>query len=455
MSTVAERLAAFAHRLTYDVIPPDVIEKAKVTVLHNLVAALAGYETAAVARDVAKRYAPAPAGTGARLLLDGAEVQLEAAALANAALLHGRTQDDVHMGATTHIGCTTLPALLAVSDQAGLDGKSFLTAMVAGYEVVAAVGKGFTARSTPRGFRATPIYGPFGAAAACARALGASQAQLVSALGLAASFAGGTNQTWISGTTEWRFEVGVASRNGLLAALLARHGATGAPDAFEGAAGFYRSFVGDTEGVDQVGRRLGVEWEIHAVTFKPYPICGINQVPVHVLLGLVERMDIREDDVEQVTLTLNPFELAYPGIDNRGPFVDVGGTLMSARYCLAAAIRNRTVRLRDLSAFDDESLRRLIGRIALAPDPDLPALSCRVTIRTRSGHTHDAEYRSTPRTFNFDRHEVIDLCRSLMAEIRLPEASVDRLVARVLDLEHVASIRDLVSDCVPDVTRTA
>ncbi|TQN43057.1 2-methylcitrate dehydratase PrpD [Blastococcus colisei] len=441
MTTATQRVAQFVSGFELSSAPEAVFEKAKVTLLHDLGVALAGHQSAGPAFELAADIGRCE--DGARLPVAGTRVTVEQAALATGALMHARTQDDTQLSVLTHLGCTVLPSLLALGDRADTSGRSFLTAMVAGYEATSAIAAQHAATSTKRGLRATSIYGPFGSAAACARLLGLTDEQTANALGLAAAFGGGTNQTWVAGTQEWQYQVGSASRNGMIAALLAQKGVSGAPDALEGVMGHFAAFAGSSDGADEIGRELGSRWQILDVTYKPFPICAINQVPVTVLTDLVSRHDVGEHEVEAVTLRLSPAEAAYPGTDEHGPFTDVGGSLMSAPYCLAVAIRKRTVRLGDLRDFDDETLMSLVRRVEIVPDPELPANSCRLSVRTGRGD-FTAEYIATPETFNWDRVETADRLSAIVDDMPFGKDRLDEFVDVVLDIEN-RPLRDLVT----------
>lgn len=442
MKTATQRIADFVAGFELKSAPDEVVEKAKVTLTHDLGVALAGYRLSGPAYELAGDIGRCAEG-GARLPVTGTRVTLEQAALATGALMHARTQDDTQMTALTHLGCTVLPALLALGDRDDASGQNFLTAMIAGYEATSAAAEEHSAASTQRGLRATSIYGPLGSAAACSRLLNLNVEQTVNALGLAVAFGGGTNQTWVAGTQEWQYQVGSASRNGMIAALLAERGVSGAPDALEGVAGHYAAFAGTRERAERVATDLGQNWRILAVTYKPYPICAINQVPVTVTVGLAARHDIREQDVESMVLKLSPGEAAYPGTDSHGPFTDVGGSLMSAPYCLAVAIRKRTIQFDDLRSFDDEALMDLARRVEVVPDPQLPANSCRLAVRTSRGEFQE-EYISTPQTFNWDRIETAERLRSIVNEMPFGEDRLEEFVKAALDVEN-KSVRDLVT----------
>jgi 2-methylcitrate dehydratase PrpD len=121
-------------------------------------------------------------------MLGGERATPYGAAFVNSALMHARLQEDAyHTG--SHPGVMIIPAALAVAETRGLSGRDLITAVVAGYEIEAAMTADFIPRSNEQGFRSSPTYGPFGAAMGAGRALGLSEVQATQAIGVAATFA--------------------------------------------------------------------------------------------------------------------------------------------------------------------------------------------------------------------------------------------------------------------------
>lgn len=447
MSTITQRIAAFTSALSYDGLPAQVREKTKVTLLHNLGVALAGRSMIGSTLRYAQALGEAGPSASARLLLSGQAATPETAAFANAALMHARAQDDVYFPGLTHVGAILTPAVLALGEQLGSSGRELLTALVAGYEAAGAVSQGFAQRTTARGFRASGIYGGFGAAAGVARLLGLDRHATAHALGIAASTAAGTNQTWVAGTQEWQFQVGLAARNGILAARLAAAGGTGATDALEGRSGFYMAFMGDLDGVARVGTDLGSTWRILDVTYKPFPVCAILQGPVSAAVALARQHDIRGDRVRAVRLTLPSAEAAYPGTDSTGPFMDIGGTLMSAQFCLAVALTQRTVTGADLLRLEDPFLQPLLARIDVTPDDQLTARSFVLEIDLGDGRTVRQASHPVGEPFNWDRAGVMAQLRAMQGELPLGPERLEQFGARILSAEE-CSVRDIVSAAV-------
>ncbi len=429
--TAGQVLGRFAAGVSADDIPPHVVEKLRCNLLHDLACVRAAHSQGHLVWDVVRGHGPAEA----TLLCLGEKVDAEHAAFANAVMMHARAQDDTHFAAKTHVGSSVIPAALALAEREGVGGSRLVEALVAGYEIAAAVGERFAAETTARGFRASMLYGTLGAAAAGARVLGLDKERTTDAIAIASSFAGGLSQTWIEGTSEWRWELGMAARNGVLAARLAATGARGAAEWLEGAAGFARAFAGE-QPADAFAEpwALGERWRILDVIYKPYPVCNINQSPVELAVAVVNEHDLAVDEITSVRCFLNPSDRSYPGTLNEGPFSDVGATLMSAPFCLAIALKYRTATLDGLGEFDDEVIRSLVQRIEVLPDDALPALGARLELTTASGETHRKELVPDHAHYGWDWEGVQRNVRALGPEMADDGAGLDRLEAAIRDL---------------------
>lgn len=446
MNTLTERIAAFTSALDYEGLPPKVREKCKVSLLHNLGMAVAGGPLLSPVVAFAEALGERGPGASARLLLSGKAASPETAALVNGALMHSRAQDDVYFPGLTHVGATITPAVLAVGEQLGSSGKQMMTALVAGYEAAAAISQDFAKRTTARGFRASGIFGVFGSAAGVARLLELNAGATANALGIAASMAAGINQTWVAGTHEWQIQVGMAARNGIMAARLAAAGCTGAPDALEGKAGFYTAFMGDLEQVSEVGKDLGTVWRCLDVTYKPYPVCAILQGPVREAITLASQGNFRVDDVSSVRLTLPAAEAAYPGTDSRGPFADIGATLMSSQFCLAVALIQRRLVGSDLKRLNDPSLKDLIDKIEVHANPGLQPRSFVLELDLADGQTVTRSFTPTGQPFNWERAEVTGQLQSMVDELPIGTEGLDHLCQVVLSAEN-QTVQKIVDAC--------
>ena len=434
-TTMARALAAFVTGLTIESLPGTVVTKVKTNMLHDLGCAMAAHGVGESVWPLVTAMRPAEAA----LLCSGVRVPVEHAAFANAVLVHARAQDDTHFSAKSHAGAVVISAALAMAQRLGSSGSTVIPAIVAGYETAATVGEIVAASATERGFRASSVFGPLGAAATTAVLLGLDAEQTAHAISIAMSFSCGLNQTWIDGSTEWRWEVGIASRNGVLAAELAARGAHGATYAFEGAAGFARAFggIGDAR---SSGLDLGNRWRILDVIYKPHPVCNITQSAVSVAAGLARHHDLQVPAIVGVRCYLNPADRSYPGTLNRGPFADVGGSLMSAPYCVAMALRDRRATLAGLAAFDDAELSALIDKVQVLPDEGLPVLSARIEVDRADGATVSDELVPEAATYNWDWDTTWQRVQALRPEMAHDGAGLDQLHDALDGLERLASV---------------
>lgn len=443
-TTISEKIGHFLSNLSYDKLPQEVVEKAKRCMTFGIGMGISCHSTdiACMAREVIKsEESGVSSGKGATIFCDGSRVTTSGAAFANAALFHARTQEDT-LG-TCHNGTVTIPAVLALAESGGHTGREVIEAIVAGYEIAGCLEQVLTPHTSPRGFRASSIYGIFGSTSASSKLLGLTEDETVSAIGLAAAFASGTIECFAAGTMEWRFEVGVASREGIVAALLAQQGAKSARTSVEGPAGFMNAFANTIEGSESIASNLGNEWLIMKVAFKPYPICMFNQTPVRTALSLMKENGLCYDDIEKVEIRGNDYEYHYPGISYRGPFSSIVQTLMSTSFCVALAIVDNELTLAGLCRFEDPKINELIKKIEHVPDETLPDYCCAISIQTRGGNTFSRESKEGPDYYNFNMEQTCEVVTRATSETGVSQGKVREMIEIIMNLDQEPDIRKL------------
>lgn len=379
--TIAEHLAHFTSALTRETIPEWVWDKAHACLLNGYGIAMAGlatpYEPVARAAAVAMYGGPGEAtflGSGGRGSVTGA-------VMANGALFHGRGQEDT-CGAA-HLGAVMIPLLMALIESGRASMADLIPAMIAGYEVGGLFEELLAGDTTPRGFRATTLYGTGAAAAAVARLLNLDADRTCAALGNAVSFSGGLLQTFSEATDEWRYQVGATAQAGWTAAELARSGSVSIREAYEGPKGLARAFAGrPLDTADTIGR-IGRAWQTLRVAFKPFPVCAFNQTPVTAALSLREKL--KGQAIESIVVRMNPYECGYAGMDSKGPFSTIGGTLMSIPFCIAQTLLRGAPSMAMMTDCHDAGINALVERVDLVADASVPVLSCRIELRLTGG----------------------------------------------------------------------
>ncbi|WP_213453242.1 MmgE/PrpD family protein [Rhizomonospora bruguierae] len=220
-------VARFVADTTVDALPDALVAAAKVPIIDTLGVVAAGVADHAGASVL--RYAGVADPWSAAL-------PPEAAALVTSTLAHALDFDDVLPGAG-HPSAPVLSAILAVARGAApLSGRRLIEAYVVGVEVMRTLSRAVGHAHYRHGWHTTSTIGGFAAAAAAAKVLGLDAARVATALGIAASTAGGLQRNFGTGTKP--LHSGFAARNGVTAALLARTGFTAATDILEGPRGF-------------------------------------------------------------------------------------------------------------------------------------------------------------------------------------------------------------------------
>lgn len=419
--------------------PEAILSKLKTTLLHNLGMLRAGSAIAQPGLTLAARYDGHEAAT---VLHDGRRAHRDRAVLANAAMIHARTQDDTHLPAITHLAATCLAPLIATAEGESSTGQQFLDAMLVSYEVGGALAVDLGPTISSKGFRPSSVLGGVAASAGVARLKGLDASGIASAIGLAASFGGGTGQTWVDGTGEWQYQVGMAGRSGLIAAELAAAGVSAAPDSLEGVAGLYAAFA-DDRAPHRQPLALGKHWRTLEVTYKPFPICAINQMPVTILLKMMTELGFRAKDIEAMELRLSPAEAAYPGTDEYGPFTGVGGALMSAPFCMALAAHAGTVTRAMVENFGDMEVNALARRIEIVSDDTLTSGQSLISVNGKRG-TFSSDQVSAPAAFDWEFDEVQQRLIAMGDELRMTSTALDGLVACLQNLENT-TVAELVN----------
>jgi len=263
-----QRLAEFAATLRCADLPATVRAQMGVLLIDFFRVAAVGAGAPWVAR---LRSALAPLGGAplAAVLYSDERTDPVRAAYLNGVIAGSLDWDDTHVGAMLHPGVVVWPAALAVGETTGADGQSITAAVAVGYETMIRVGLSVQPSHFRRGFQSTPTCGVFGAATAAAKLLDLGVEGTRDALGIAASYAGGTTQFFLSGSEVKRLHAGKAAAGGVEAALLARAGLTGPRDAIEGLQGFARALA-DNFDSGAIERGLGREFRIADLTLKPH-----------------------------------------------------------------------------------------------------------------------------------------------------------------------------------------
>jgi 2-methylcitrate dehydratase PrpD len=390
MATAAQVLAKFAAELTFEEIPSAVIERAKDCIIDTVAAATCGSKLpwSRIAMDYAIRY-----GSGGPCTIIGnpdAHVHAPYAALANGVFSHAFEQDSVRdPGAGTHPGATLMPPVLAACEETGADGKSALTAFIAGCEVMFRIATASHHSPEKLGFHAPGLTGPYGAAIAAGRLFGLNAEQLAHALGIAGSLSSGllafTKSK--SGGMIKRLHLGRASESGILAARLAGAGYTGPETVLEGKFGFLEVYcLKDVVEPALLTAGLRENWETLRLCTKRYP-CHINaHTSVQAMRELMAEHAFTGNDVAKVVIEGTSVHLTHHNIVEPG---DIMQAQYSLPFCVSLAMFRdpEDPRSFDAAAVDDPQIRAACRALEIRPRSGTghPVRSARVNVKLKDG----------------------------------------------------------------------
>src|SRR6201747_855211 len=222
------------------------------------------------------------------------------AAFVNGTAAHGEDFDDTFEGGPVHAGAVVVPAVLAACERHNPDGRMALIGIAVGCEVLCRLSVVVPKAVHKAGFHPTAIFGAMGAAAGVGTALGLNAKQIVDALGIAGSMAGGIIEYLAEGAWTKRLHAGWAAQSGIRAALLARQGFVGPRTVFEGVHGLFNGFAHTAEGnYGALSDDFGSKWVIDTLAFKPYP-CGTMAQPY---IDCAKRLGARGVEAEEIKAT--------------------------------------------------------------------------------------------------------------------------------------------------------
>ena len=226
------------------------------------------------------------------------------------------------------------------------------------------------------GFHPTAVFGAMGAAAGVGAALGLNARQIVDALGVAGSMAGGIIEYLAEGAWTKRLHAGWAAQSGIRAALLARGGFVGPRTVFEGVHGLFHGFAHTTQGdYDALTGDFGTRWVTDTLAFKPYP-CGTMAQPYIDCARRLAARGIEPEDVTDIVCEVaegTVHRLWEPLADKQRPRNGYAAKFATP-YILASGFVHGGV---GLSAFMESAIRdarvlALAAKVKFVIDPDNP-----------------------------------------------------------------------------------
>ncbi len=382
-----EKLAVRLEQLSYDTLPKETIEKAKTAILNYVGGSLPGTREPSVLAE--KRLWQSLGAAGPCTILGHrGNTSLLAAAAVNAMMGQIFLQEDCHERSISHPGVVVIPTALALAQSMRLSGKELITGVICGYEGLGKIGRCLIRPGFPNnGLRPAAWVAPFGSACTAAKLLGMDKDGIRDAISIAANTCSGVMECSISGSDDMCIQNSYSVKNGIMAAIEAKHGLHGARTILEGRFGLGRALNSTDCDWGILAENEG--FEIDDTFIKIYPGCGHVLPTAQAAVALVRKYRLRSEDVERVVVGTRAIGKSFPGCDNQGPFAGRISAMMSHQFMVAAALCTGDVSIASVKNFADPGILDFAGRVEVVVDPEVDKLSKnagRVTFFLRSGN---------------------------------------------------------------------
>ena len=162
---------------------------------------------------------------------------------------------------------------------------------------------------------------------------------------------------------------GKAALNGLLAALLAKGGFTGARKILEGERGFFRATSKDFD-EEKCLHNLGEEFFSETNSLKYYASCGHTHAAIDAILKATKSEPMTPDKIKRVDISIYQASLdLLENIEPKTPYL----AKFNLPFCIATALRYGHANLDDFTEqrLNDQELYLIMERINIQSNPEL------------------------------------------------------------------------------------
>ena len=387
-ATVTEELVDNVLKTRFERFDGTIIENAKNRIIDTVGCLIAGANAPGNLEliDLVKDWGGKDEAT---ILIDGSKAPAQNVAMVNSIM--ARSFDSEPNGALvdgvlipSHISGTTVMTAITMGEMMAVNGKELITAMLSGEDLASRI---LAATSSQKRVDSIGTVNVFGAAAIAGRLLGLDRFQMRNALGIGLDHLSGSYQNVWDGTFAFKLSQGLSARNGIFSAQLAKRGWTATKDPLLGKFAYYYLYNDCLPNVEILTKDLGKKYytESH---FKPYVSCRYNHGPIECILSLVEKYQIKAEDVKEIIVYVSRRGLeatvGRPFCIGDFPYANA---LFSYQYTVANALLRKGVRPEHFSegSIRDPEINTFISRIKLAELPKAELLASKLDVIMNDG----------------------------------------------------------------------
>jgi len=446
MDRTTDVLSAYACELTYEDLPPEVIQQVKRTLVDTLGCALGGFhaEPSRIARRLAGRITST---TPSRILGTREASSPDMAGFANGVMVRYLDCNDSYFSPGGGHPSDMIPAVFAVADPQRSDGKTVITAIVLAYEVFCRLSDQVVAgdRGWDQG-----IFSVVGAACGAGKVLGLDREAMRQAISLAVVPNLPLGATRVGELSMWKgCAAASATRAGIFAAQLAQEGMTGPAEPFEGPKGLWEQAVGKPVTLAPFGSH-GEPFDILATSFKFYPSQIHTQGPIGLALEMRPRVALSQIASLRIRCYGTAVRSAATEAQKWDPQTRETAD-HSIPYLVAVAFHDGAVTPASFTSdrIRDPALRPLLAKMTIEEDPDFTRrfpqeANCRMEITTTSGERLVAE-TAYPKGHRRNPLQDAELEAKFqhLAQGVLPEVQCRAAFATLWSLDHAPNLTGL------------
>ncbi|WP_440491052.1 MmgE/PrpD family protein [Serratia nevei] len=391
----------------------------------------------------------------------GGWVPANEAALAIGPMTRATDCGDQHEAAG-HVTEYVLPTLLGALGLCGpVSGKTFLTAMAVGQEVLVRLGTAYRVISGAVKNNECGGHYIFGAVAAVGRLIGLTQEQLENAQGIARTMTQpNTMSIYSPATLMVRVHHGLVAQSAITCCQLALRGITGPRnEVLLGPKGYFATARWETD-PDFILRELGTKWELETITTKGYSACYFSHSAIEAIRDLIKEYHFSAPDIASIHIQVSQSgwrAVCEPQEKKWNP-ITVPDCQFSLPYVVALAAYDDEV---FLASYSDENrarpeIRELMTRITAEMSTDISDWGARLSVKLhdrRELHKECTHVKGTPENpfSEEDFKAKFKLCLPFSALPLTQEAS-DKMIHEIMHLEDIDDVSSvLLEPLLPDL----
>ena len=444
-------LAKFAAELEFNKIPENILNYLKLLFLDGVGCCIHG-NTLEWTKTLEEVVTNKEDNNQCSIIGTNKKTTLLNAVLINSTAGHGFESDDIHRESILHPNSIVVPVSINVAEKIGnINGKKFLTSVVAGYEVATRIGSAAGTELLLRGFHPQGTHGTIAAAITAGKLMDLNTDQMVHAIGIAGSLGAGLMAAQ-EGAMVKRLHSGRAAQAGVLAAQLSAKNFTGIQNIVEADyGGFLSSFSGKND-FNRSIRNLYKEWECMNTGIKPYASVTSIHTALDCLKNIMEKNNISVKNIKNIKAKISHPTYVHCAWNYKNH--NITSAQMNIYYGLALIALEGELFVNQFSKdrISNPEILNFMKKITAEVDPKIESLghefrhmaSIELTTNDNKRFNHTEKYRKGSPENPLTKDQIISKFKSL-ASYSYDETQVSKIKEKIENIELSNNIENLIN----------